>query len=212
LGASAGSNLTSGSNNIVIGTGGVAGESGTIRIGHSPTQDRTFIGGIRGAITGVNDAINVVIDSQGQLGTMSSSRRFKKEIKPMDKASEAILALKPVTFQYRSDNRDTPQFGLIAEEVAEVNPNLVVCDEKGEIYTVRYDAVNAMLLNEFLKEHKAFVQEQLKVQEQGDTIRDLRREIATLTEAVKEQAAQIQRVSAQIEMSNAAPQMAAKQP
>jgi hypothetical protein len=103
----------------------------------------------------------------------------------MDKASEVILALKPVTFQYRSDNRDTPQFGLIAEEVAEVNPNLVVCDEKGEIYTVRYDAVNAMLLNEFLKEHKAFVQEQLKVQEQGDTIRDLRREIATLTEAVK---------------------------
>src|SRR5947208_4643345 len=83
----------------------------------------------------------------------ASSRRFKKKIKPMDQTSEAILGLKPVTFQYKSDSKGTPQFGLIAEEVAEVNPDLVVRDTKGEIYTVRYDAVNAMVLNEFLKEH-----------------------------------------------------------
>ena len=113
-----------------------------------------FIGQIRGVTTAQNNAIPVLIDSAGQLGTTSSSRRYKKEIKPMDQASEAILGLKPVTFHYKSDNTGTPQFGLIAEEVAEVNPDLVVRDEKGEIYTVRYEAVNAMLLNEFLKEHR----------------------------------------------------------
>jgi hypothetical protein len=90
----------------------------------------------------------------GQLGTTSSSRRFKKEIKSMDGASEAILALKPVVFQYKSDDTNTRQFGLIAEEVAQINPDLVVCDDNGELYTVRYDAVNAMLFNEFLKEHR----------------------------------------------------------
>ena len=95
-----------------------------------------------------------MIDSAGQLGTVSSSARFKNEIKPMDKASEAILALKPVTFHYKNDKKNTPQFGLIAEEVAKVNPDLVVRDKEGETYTVRYDQVNAMLLNEFLKEHR----------------------------------------------------------
>src|SRR5262249_36015733 len=149
LGSNAGTNITAGDRNIDIGNMGQAGDTDTIRIG--TIQTRTLIAGIRGRTTGSNDAVNVVIDSAGQLGTMSSSRRFKKEIKPMNLASEAILALRPVTFQYRSDNRGTPQFGLIAEEVAEVNPNLVVRDENGEIYTVRYDAVNAMLLNEFLK-------------------------------------------------------------
>jgi hypothetical protein len=96
----------------------------------------------------------VVIDDFGQLGTMSSSARFKKDIKSMDKVSESVLALKPVTFQYKSDKNATPQFGLVAEDVAKVNPDLVVRDNKGEIYTVRYEAVNAMLLNEFLKEHR----------------------------------------------------------
>src|SRR4029077_12460101 len=113
-----------------------------------------FIANIRGVPTGIGDAVSVVIDSNGQLGTLSSSRRFKKDIKPMDEASEAILALRPVAFHYKNDTTNTPQFGLIAEEVGEANPDLVVRDEKGEIYTVRYDAVNAMLLNEFLKEHK----------------------------------------------------------
>ena len=120
LGAGAGGNLTTGGANIDIGNAGVSGESNTIRIGNSgiPPQNRAFIAGIRGVTTENANAIPVVIDSAGQLGTMSSSRRFKKEIKPMDNASQSILALKPVTFHYKSDTKDTPQFGLIAEEVA----------------------------------------------------------------------------------------------
>ena len=199
LGISAGSNLTTGNSNIDIGNVGVAGESATIRIGAIGTQTRTFITGIRGVTTANGNAIPVLIDSAGQLGTASSSRRFKKEIEPMDKASQVILALKPVTFHYKSDARRTPQFGLIAEEVAAVDPNLVVRDENGEIYTVRYDAVNAMLLNEFLKEHKAFVEEQDKVDK-------LRATTANLAATVREQAAQIQKVSAQLEMSKFPPQ------
>jgi hypothetical protein len=117
---------------------------------------------------------------------MSSSRRFKHRIKRIDKTSEAIHALKPVMFHYKSDSANTPQFGLIAEEVAEVNPDLVVRDENGEVYTVGYDAVNAMLLNEFLKEHRAFVEEQLKVTEQ-------QKEIDVLKEELKEQRALIQK-------------------
>jgi hypothetical protein len=152
LGFSAGSNIT-GDYNIDIGSTGGSGEFSTIRIGQAGSQTRTFVAGIRGVTTGNMNAIPVLIDSVGQLGTMSSSRRFKKEIKRMDKASEAILALKPVTFHYKSDKTNTPQFGLIAEDVAAVKPDLVVRDENGEIYTVRYEAVNAMLLNEFLKEH-----------------------------------------------------------
>jgi trimeric autotransporter adhesin len=115
----------------------------------------------------------------------------------MDQASEAILALKPVMFQYKSDNTDTPQFGLIAEEVAKVNPELVVRDESREIYTVRYDAVNAMLLNEFLKEHR-------KVEE---LTKDFQATVARLTARLDEQAAQIQKVSAQLEASKRAPQL-----
>jgi uncharacterized coiled-coil protein SlyX len=177
---------------------------------------------IRGVQTQNANAIPVLIDSAGQLGTASSSRRFKKEIKPMDKASESIMALRPVTFHYQNDNASTPQFGLIAEEVAEVNPDLVVRDKKGEIYTVRYDAVNAMLLNEFLKEHKAFLEEQRKIQEQEVTITQLRSNAAkqeatieglkstvarqqkgmdTVVAHLKEQDSKIQKVSAQIEVS-----------
>jgi predicted ribosome quality control (RQC) complex YloA/Tae2 family protein len=142
--------------------------------------------------TGNANAIPVLIDSVGQLGTVSSSQRFKHDIKGMDKTSEGILALKPVTFHYKSDKTNTPQFGLIAEEVAAVNPDLVVRDENGEIYTVRYDAVNAMLLNEFLKEHR-------KNEEQEATIARLQKQIEALT-------AGLQKVSAQLELSEAAPQ------
>src|SRR6266403_577904 len=173
LGVNAGLNLTTGSQNIDIGNSGVAGESNTMRIGRAGNQTRAFIAGIRGVTTANANAVPVVIDSAGQLGTMSSSKRFKKEIKPMDQTSEAILALKPVTFHYKSDGTGTPQFGLIAEEVAQVNADLVVRGDDGEIYTVRYDAVNAMLLNEFLKEHQ-------KVQEQGATVAELKKQIATL--------------------------------
>ena len=156
-----------------------------------------FIGNIRGVTTQNANALPVVIDGAGQLGTTPSSQRFKHDIKPMNKTSEAILALNPVTFHYKSDNTGTPQFGLIAEDVARVNPDLVVCDENGEIYTVRYDAVNAMLLNEFLKEHRKV--EELK--------KDFQATVAQLTARLDEQSAQIQKVSAQLEASKPAPQV-----
>jgi len=202
LGQGAGSRLTTGDSNIDIGAFGFPGESTTIRIGEG--QTKTFIAGIRGAT--VVGGVPVVIDGAGQLGTIVSSKRFKKEIQPMEKASEAILALKPVTFHYKSDATNTPQFGLIAEEVAEVNPDLVVRDENGEIYTVRYDAVNAMLLNEFLKAHR-------KAQQQEATItqlkKDFRATVAQLTARLDEQATQIQKVRVQMEASKAAPQTVA---
>jgi uncharacterized coiled-coil protein SlyX len=216
LGFNAGGNLTSGDNDIYLGSLGVATESNTIRIGTSGTQNRAFIRGIRGVTTGNNNAIPVLIDTAGQLGTTSSSRRFKKEIKPMDSASEAILALKPVTFHYRSDKTNTPQFGLIAEEVAEVNPDLVVGDENGEIYTVRYDAVNAMLLNEFLKEHKTVEELNAAVAKQDAAIAQQRKDFNSivtqqqnrLQSKLAEQEKQIaalasglQKVEAQVEMS-----------
>jgi len=153
-----------------------------------------FIGNIFAVTTGIADAINVVVDSHGQLGTMSSSRRFKNEIKPIDKASEAIHALKPVTFRYKKevDPEGVPQFGLVAEEVAKVDPDLVIRDAEGKIYTVRYDAVNAMLLNEFLKEHR-------KVQElEANAVRQ-QKQIEALT-------AGLQKVNAQLELSGPAPQ------
>ena len=200
VGSQAGSNLTTGSNNIHIGNLGVAGESGKIRIGKQGTQNSTFIAGIFNMNEG-GTIKPVFINSNGRLGTQppASARRFKTEIKPMDKASEAILALKPVTFHYKSDETDTRQFGLIAEEVAAVNPDLIVRDEKGEIYTVRYEAVNAMLLNEFLKEHR-------KNEKQEATIKELKSQIAALAAMVKEQDAKIERVSARLELSKSVPQ------
>jgi hypothetical protein len=170
---------TTGSNNTALGIfsgSGVTTANGVIAIGSSGANvsNSCFIGNIFG--TTVSGGTAVFIDTFGQLGTVSSSRRFKKEIKSMEQASEAILALKPVTFHYKSDTKDTPQFGLIAEEVAEVNPDLVVRDAASEIYTVRYDAVNAMLLNEFLKEHSKIEQQDRKIQEQEATIVQLRQD------------------------------------
>ena len=155
LGSHAGINLTTGNNNIDIGNEGVAGESNTIRIGTQGTQTNTFIAGISGVTVADRRRGNCRY-ANGQLGTVVSSERFKDAIKPMDKASEAILALKPVTFRYKKelDPEGIPQFGLVAEQVEKVNPDLVARDEQGKPYTVRYEAVNAMLLNEFLKEHK----------------------------------------------------------
>jgi hypothetical protein len=191
-------------NNIEIGNAGDFVDDATIRIGD--VQTRTFIAGISGsAVTGSP----VVVDANGQLGTATSSARFKKDIKPMDKASEAILGLKPVSFQYKSDPTGTRQFGLIAEEVAKVNPDLVTRDRNGEIYSVRYEPVNAMLLNEFLKEHTAFLEEQRKLQGQQAAITQLQSTVAQqqkdfpatveqLNRRLDEQAAQIQKVSAQV--------------
>jgi translation initiation factor IF-2 len=133
------------------------------------------------------DNLTMAIDVNGKVGTLASSRRFKDHIKPMDKTSEAILALKPVTFHYKSDKNCSPRFGLIAEEVAEVDPNLVARDKDGKPYSVRYDQVNAMLLNEFLKEHRR--------------VQELEKGMAVLTAQLKEQAAQIQKASAQMEMN-----------
>jgi hypothetical protein len=202
LGTVAGNALTIGDDNIDIGNSGAAGESRTIRIGNSLDHDRTFIAGIRGKTTGSMNTLAVLIDVNGQLGTASSSRRFKKEIKPMEKASEAILALKPVTFHYKSDTTSTPQFGLIAEEVAQVDPDLVVRDNDGEIYTVRYDAVNAMLLNEFLKEHRRVQKQTQKIQEQETTIAELKKQVQTVVAHAKEQDIKIQSVSDQIQINS----------
>jgi len=201
-------------NNIEIGNAGNFLDNATIRI--CDVQTQTFIAGISGAPV-VGDT--VVVDANGQLGTATSSARFKKEIKPMDKASEAILALKPVSFQYKSNPNGTRQFGLIAEDVAKVNPDLVTRDRNGEIYSVRYEAVNAMLLNEFLKQHKAFLEELSKVQEQQAAITRLKSTVAQqqkdfpatvdqLSRRLDEQASQIQKVSAQLEVTTQVPQMA----
>ena len=192
LGAGAGSSDTGGSNNIYIGAGVVAGalqESNTIRIGDNlspdPGASACFIGGINGQTTTSGTA--VFINSGGKLGTITSSARFKKDIKPMDNASDVILSLRPVTFHYRSDTMNTPQFGLVAEEVARMDPALVLTDKEGRPYTVRYEQVNAMLLNEFLKEHR-------KVEELEANATRQQKQIDALT-------AGLQRVSAQLEAS-----------
>ena len=191
LGDGAGNTHIGGDDNIFIGAPGGYESNGYIIIGDpaSRAQMHAQILGIRGVTTGNFDAIPVLIDSNAQLGTMSSSQRFKKDIKPMDKASKTILALKPVTFEYKSDKANAPQFGLVAEEVAKASPDLVVRDRNGEIYTVRYDAVNAMLLNEFLKEHG-------KVEKLETTVARQQKQIETLT-------AGLQKVSAQLEVSKA---------
>ena len=194
LGANAGRNLTNSSNNIDIGNAGVAGESNTIRIGTAGANTATFIAGISG--TAIAGGVTVMINSNGQLGTMVSSERFKDAIEPMDKASESILALKPVTFRYKQelDPHAIPQFGLVAEQVEKVNPDLVARDEQGKPYTVRYEAVNAMLLNEFLKEHR-------KVEKLEATAVEQQKAIEALTATLKEQASEIQKVSDQLEVS-----------
>ena len=132
---------------------------------------------------------------------MTSSARYKELIKPMAKASEALFSLTPVTFRYKKeiDSAGIQQLGLIAEDVEKVNPDLIVRDKEGKPYSVRYDQVNAMLLNEFLKEHKAFVEEQRKVQEQGASIARLEQQIEALTVG-------LQKVSAQLELSKPTPQ------
>jgi trimeric autotransporter adhesin len=213
VGANAGINITTGSSNIDIGNSGIPADSNTIRIGVQNTQTSTFIAGISGSAVA---APEVRVTPGGKLGIIVSSARFKNEIKPMDKASETLFALKPVSFRYKKEIDPTgiSRLGLVAEDVEKVNPDLVVRDKEGKPYSVRYDQVNAMLLNEFLKEHR-------KVQEQETTIAQLKsavmkqeatateqqKEIADLTTTVKEQAAQIQKVSAQLEASKPAPQL-----
>jgi hypothetical protein len=173
LGNLAGGNLTSGSNNIAIGNEGVAGESGAIRIGTQGTQTSAFIAGIRGVPLGGLQPVGV--NASGQLGVRPSSARFKDAIKPMNDTSEAIFSLQPVTFRYKGElgSDGAPQFGLVAEEVAKVSPDLVVRDDQGRPFTVRYEAINTMLLNEFLKAHCKVENLEATVAEQQKQIKAL---------------------------------------
>src|SRR6266542_2490724 len=233
VGANALSANTTGTSNIALGLfagGSITTANNVIAIGNqgANVSDTTWIGNIYGIGTQSGITLPVLVSNGGQLGTASSSRRFKKDIEPMDTASESILALKPVTFHYKTDNTNTSQFGLIAEEVAEVNPDLVVHDKNGEIYTVRYDVVNAMLLNEYLKAHRKAQQQDATITQLNSTIGQQRKdfetttaqqqkEIQALTASLKEQASQIQKVSAQLaaaspsrgglELKNTAPQV-----
>jgi hypothetical protein len=203
IGTGAGSSTNTGNSNVYIGGGenppGPGFENDTIRIADNSSAApaaQCFIGGIFGNTT---PGVFVYIDADGQLSTTPSSRRFKEDIDPMDNASEALFALKPVSFHYKKDKTNTQQFGLIAEEVAKVNPALIALDKEGKPYSVRYDQVWNMLLNEFLKEHKAFVEEHNKVEKLEAVLR-------TVNERLAEQDAKIQKVSAQLEVSKAAPQ------
>jgi len=190
LGSTAGSNLTNGSSNVCIGSGvvGLAGESNTTRI--------------RNVYSSIASARPVYVNSDNKIGTLTSSRRYKQEIKSMDNASEAILALKPVTFRYKKeiDPANAPMFGLIAEDVEKVDRDLVSYNEKGDAETVRYEAVNAMLLNEFLKEHR-------KVEELEKARADQQSEIAELKQQLKVQAAAIQKVNDQLQLRTLSPQV-----
>jgi hypothetical protein len=182
LGYGAGSELVSGSGNVYIGSQGADHtESNTTRIRNiygSSAYERP-----------------VYVNGDEKIGTLSSSRRYKEEIKPMGQASETLFGLKPVTFRYKKDvdRSQALSFGLIAEEVAEISPDLITRDKEGKPETVRYEAVNAMLLNEFLKEHKK--------------VEKLEATVVSLTATVKEQAVQIQKVSAQLEASKPAPRV-----
>jgi hypothetical protein len=190
LGSDAGRDLTDGDNNIAIGNRGVAGESGTIRIGTSDVHTSAYIAGVAMTPLTTGNAVALGITPDGQLGVRASSARYKEKIQPMAKSSEAILSLKPVTFRYKKelDPKAIPQFGLVAEDVAKVDPDLVARDDQGKPYTVRYEAVNAMLLNEFLKEHK-------KVEEQSSEIKELR---SALQQQESQTQAQLQQLTARL--------------
>jgi len=188
IGVHAGGSVTTANHVTCIGTGVVGAN----------VDSTTWIGSVYGVTTQSSTTAPVIVSDTGQLGTLVSSERFKKDIASMEKASEAILSLRPVTFHYKTDTKDAPQFGLIAEEVAKVNPALVLPDKQGKPYTVRYDAVNAMLLNEFLKEHRT-------MQELKTTVAEQKKQIEALT-------AGLQKVSAQMEVNKPAAKIVAKKP
>jgi len=211
-------NNTTGNNNTALGYSAgflVSTADNVICIGQNTLgvneSNTTWIGNVYGVTPQSGTTSSVVVSVGGQLGTLASSERFKKNISTMETASEAILSLRPVTFHYKTDTKGTPQFGLIAEEVAKVNPALVLPDKQGRPYTVRYDAVNAMLLNEFLKEHRRGEAQDRKIQEQETTIAELRSEIQNLAAMVNEQTSELRKVSAWIETSEAKPQLAQNQ-
>jgi hypothetical protein len=189
LGHAAGANIITGQNNVCI---------GAMVYGVDGANDTTWIGNVYDSVT---TARQVYVNADNKIGTLSSSRRFKHDIQPMDRSSETLFALKPVTFRYKKD-ADPSQalsFGLIAEEVAQVSPELITRDEEGKPQTVRYEAVNAMLLNEFLKEHRKNEQQESKIEQQDAKIAQQQKQIEALTEG-------LQKVSAQLELNKAAPQ------
>jgi hypothetical protein len=189
LGTQAGYN-TSGSNNIVIGNAGAANEDGAIRIGTPGTHKAAYLAGVAGVT--VSAGVTVVVDTNGKLGVLTSSRRYKSDITEMGDASDVLLGLQPVRFHYKSeiDPAATPQFGLIAEDVAKVDPDLIVRDNDGRPYTVRYEAVNAMLLNEFLKQHRKMDEQSALIAGQEKTMKDQQGAIddqkATITKLQKQ--------------------------
>jgi hypothetical protein len=222
VGRDAGDNIVDGSNNVAIG-----GEAGTgivhasnviainvpgVSSAFGDASDTCYIGNIFGQPVGVGPGQAVYVDSDGVLGFTISSKRFKHDIKPMDKASEMLYALKPVTFKYNKDKSGMTCFGLIAEDVAEVNPDLVLRDKQGEVSSVRYEQINAMLLNEFLKEHKKVEEQQVSIAELKSTVAQQQKGMDVLTAQLKEQAAQIQKVSAQLEVSGSAPRTVLNDP
>ncbi len=203
LGDSAGSNLIGGEGDIYIGAAVQAvgsNENEDIRIGNDNAfslRYDTYIAGIYGRPVGPSP-LTVLCGSDGKLTANASSRRFKHDIKPMDKASQAILALKPVTFRYNNDSTNTPWFGLIAEDVAQVSEDLIVRDKEGKPFGVRDYAINAMLLNEFIKEHKKVEDQQASIAQLKSTVVQQQKGMEVLTAQLQEQAAQIQKVSAQL--------------
>ena len=223
VGWRSGDGLTTGDGNTFIGTQAgdfegpnvsnvvCLGTRGDTQPAGQTTNNRTYIGHIVGVSTGGPfPSVPVIIDQDGQLGTVNSSRRFKKDIKPMDQASESVLKLEPVTFHYKDGdikNDTTPQFGLIAEDVEKVNRDLVVYGKDGKVWTVRYDAVSVMLLNEFLKEHKKVEEQQASIADLKSTVALQQKDMQVLTAQLKEQATQIQKVSAQLEASKPAPKV-----
>jgi hypothetical protein len=197
LGDLAGSNLTTGNNNVYIGAfqfAGAANESNTTRISNIASSP-------------LNTGMFVEVDANGKLGFITSSRRYKHDIEPMGDASEALFALEPVTFRYNGDidPAHAKMFGLIAEEVAKVNPDLAVRDAKGDVIAIRFDSINAMLLNEFLKEHR-------RVEELQTTVAQQQKGMELLAAQLKEQAAQIQKVSAQLETAKPASKVVVNTP
>jgi hypothetical protein len=223
IGEGALANNTNGANNTAIGERALSNSNGfdNTALGHGAgalvstastvicigsnvpganVSNTTWIGNVYGVTPQSSTTAPVVVSDAGQLGTLASSERFKKDVATMDKASEAILSLRPVTFHYKTDTKGTPQFGLIAEEVAKMNPALVLPDKEGKPYTVRYEAVNAMLLNEFLKEHRKNEEQGRDIQEQKATIALQQKQIEALTTG-------LQKVNAQLEASKPAPQV-----
>jgi hypothetical protein len=205
IGDFAGGNLTTGSGNLYLGAGigGVAVESNTTKIRNVYTTIQPNVAPVD----------FVTINSAGRLGRNGSSKRYKEDIKPMENASEALYRLNPVTYRYKKDIDPTQSldYGLVAEDVAKVDPNLAIRGENGQIDSVRYMAIYNMMLNEFIKEHKKVEQQQASIAKLKSTVALQQKGMEVLTAQLKEQAAQIQKVSTQVEMNKPAPKVVANQ-